>query len=96
MKDNYDRSVCFSFFESYLEGAEKITEQFGLSFNLQFVLSATVAALTVGGKAIGKEIANKNSTKIVHTVGIVLNKFSKGRKNAWVELEEEDLNKKQN
>ncbi|MBR3002697.1 MAG: hypothetical protein IKF38_03935 [Clostridia bacterium] len=60
----------------------KITEQFGLSFNLQFVLSATVAALTVGGKAIGKEIANKNSTKIVHTVGIVLNKFSKGRKNA--------------
>ena len=55
----------------------KITEQFGLNFNIQFVLSATVAALTVGGKAIGKVIANNNSTKIVHTVGIVLNKFSK-------------------
>lgn len=53
----------------------KITEQFGLAFNLQFILSATVAAVTVGGKAIGKGIANDNSTKIVHAVGIVLNKF---------------------
>ena len=61
--------------------AVKIAEQFKMSFNLQFILSATVAALTVGGKAIGKEIANNNSTKIVHAVGIVLNKFSKkGRK----------------
>lgn len=57
--------------------AVKITQQFGLSFNLQFILSATVAALTVGGKAIGKEIANSNSTKIVHAVGILLNKFQK-------------------
>lgn len=63
--------------------AVKITEQFGMAINLQFILSATVAALTVGGKAIGKDIANNNSTKIVHAVGIVLNKFNKkGRKNA--------------
>ena len=55
----------------------KITEQFGLGFNLQFLFSALVSALTVGGKAIGKEVANKNSTKIVHTVGIILNKFSR-------------------
>ena len=55
----------------------KITEQFGLPFNVQFILSATVAALTVGGKAISKEIAANNSTKIVHAVGIVLNKFGK-------------------
>lgn len=55
----------------------KITEQFGLNFNIQFLLSALVAALTVGGKAIGKGIASNNSTKIVHAVGIVLNKFSK-------------------
>lgn len=55
----------------------KITEQFGLNSNLQFILSAMVAALTVGGKAIGKGIANENSTKIVHVVGIVLNKFTK-------------------
>ena len=57
--------------------AMKITEQFGLNFNIQFVLSAIVAALTVGGKAIGKVIANKKKKKIVHAVGIVLNKFSK-------------------
>ena len=57
----------------------KITEQFGMSFNIQFILSAIVAALTVGGKAIGKGIANNNSTKIVHAVGIILNKFSKNK-----------------
>ena len=53
----------------------KITEQFGIRFDIQFFISALVAALTVGGKAIGKGIANKNATKIVHTVGIVLNKL---------------------
>ena len=57
----------------------KITEQFGMSFNIQFILSAIVAALTVGGKALGKGIANNNSTKIVHAVGIILNKFSKNK-----------------
>ncbi len=55
----------------------KITEQFGLSFNIQFILSAIVAAFTVGGKALGKGLANNNSTKIVHAVGILLNKFIK-------------------
>ena len=49
----------------------------GLNFNIQFILSALVAALTVGGKAIGKEIANKNSTPIVHFVGVILDKFGK-------------------
>lgn len=53
----------------------KITETFHLNFNLQFIISAVVASLTVGGKAIGKGIAQRNSTKIVHMVGIVLNKF---------------------
>lgn len=53
----------------------KITEQFGIRFDIQFFISALVAALTVGGKAVGKGIANKNATKIVHTVGIVLNKL---------------------
>ena len=55
--------------------ASKITERFGV--NLQFVISAMVASLTVGGKALGKEIANKNSTPIVHCVGTFLNKFQK-------------------
>ena len=39
--------------------AVKITNQFGWNFNLQFLLSALVSALTVGGKAIGKDLANK-------------------------------------
>ena len=45
--------------------------------NLQFVISAIVASLTVGGKALGKELANKESTQIVHFVGILLNKVYK-------------------
>ena len=53
----------------------KITEKTGA--NLQFIISAIVASLTVGGKALGKEFANKESTQIVHFVGIILNKVYK-------------------
>ena len=53
--------------------AAKIAEKTGA--NLQFVISALVASLTVGGKALGKDVANKNSTKIVHFVGTILNKI---------------------
>lgn len=55
----------------------KATEALGIGFDIQFILSATVAALTVGGKALGKTIANNNSTQIVHAVGIILNKFKR-------------------
>lgn len=55
--------------------ASKIAEKTGA--NLQFVISAVVASLTVGGKALGKEVANKNSTEIVHFVGTALNKVYK-------------------
>lgn len=58
----------------------KITEKFGIAFNLQFIISAIVASLTVGGKAIGKGIAGRNSTKIVHMVGIILEKFNRKSK----------------
>ncbi len=47
---------------------------------MQFILSATVSSITVGGKALGKNVANKNSTKIVHIVGILMNKFNKENK----------------
>ena len=57
--------------------AIKVAQEVQLPFNIQFILSALVSALTVSGKAFGKGIANKNSTEIVHKVGIVLNKFSK-------------------
>ena len=60
--------------------AVKITNQFGLNFDVQFLLSALVSALTVGGKALGKTVANNNSTRIVHAVGMVFNKFSRENK----------------
>ena len=55
----------------------KLTQNLGLPSSVQFLVSAVVASLTVGGKAIGKNIANKNSTEIVHAVGIILSKFMK-------------------
>ena len=55
--------------------AAKLAENTGA--NLQFVISAIVASLTVGGKALGKEIANKNSTKIVHFVGTMISRVYK-------------------
>ena len=50
----------------------KLSSRFGMTDNLQFIISAIVAALTVGGKAIGKEIAARNSTTIVYTFGRLL------------------------
>ena len=54
----------------------KMTEKFGLAFNIQFIISAIVASLTVGGKALGKGIAQRNSTKIVHMVGSIVGKIT--------------------
>jgi len=59
----------------------KITEKLGLAFNLQFIISAIVASLTVGGKALGKGIAQRNSTKIVHIVGIIVGKATFQKEN---------------
>ena len=50
----------------------KLAQRFGVTDNLQFVISAIVAALTVGGKAIGKEIAARNSTTIVYGFGKII------------------------
>ena len=55
--------------------AAKLAENTGANF--QFIISAIVASITVGGKALGKEIANKNSTKIVHFVGTMLSRIYK-------------------
>ena len=57
--------------------ATKMTSSLGLSFDVQFIISAVVASLTIGGKAIGKGIAQSNSTKIVGFVGKVLRVFKK-------------------
>ena len=55
--------------------AIKISSLISLPFNVQFIISAFVASITVCGKAIGKNIANKNSGQIVHYVAKVLNKL---------------------
>ena len=50
---------------------------------ISLVMSSLVAGLTVGGKAIGKTIAVKSCTNIVHLVGRVIhgwNRFSKKKK----------------
>jgi len=50
---------------------------------ISLVMSALVAGLTVGGKAIGKTIAVKSCTQIVHLVGRVIhgwNRFTKQKK----------------
>lgn len=57
--------------------ALKITSSFNLEFNIQFIISAIVASLTIGGKAIGKGIAQRNSTEIVGFVGKLLRVFNK-------------------
>lgn len=57
--------------------AANITNSMGLNFNVQFIVSAIVASLTIGGKAIGKGIAQKNTTKIVGFVGKILKLFKR-------------------
>ena len=46
--------------------------ELGWPRGVSLVMSALVAGLTVGGKAIGKSIAVKSCTKIVHLVGRVI------------------------
>lgn len=53
--------------------AFKLTENYGMSESIQFVFSAIVSSVTVGGKAITKEIAKKNSTKIIGFISKFIN-----------------------
>ena len=48
--------------------ALKIAESYGVGEVAQYLISALVAALTVGGKAVTKDIAKKHSTKILSIV----------------------------
>ncbi|MBR4261261.1 MAG: hypothetical protein IKQ33_04865 [Clostridia bacterium] len=60
--------------------AMKITNAFNLDFNIQFIISAVVASLTIAGKALGKGIAQRNSTEIISVVGKILRVFNKESK----------------
>ena len=59
--------------------ALKITSELSLELNLQFLISALGASLTVSGKALGKVIAQKNSTQIIHFVGKITSMFSRDK-----------------
>ena len=48
--------------------------------NLKKENSSLIAALTVGGKAIGKEIGNSKSTKIVEVCGKIISNFKSENK----------------
>lgn len=60
--------------------AMKIMNQFNIGFDLQFIISALVASLTVGGKAIGKTIAQEHSTTIIYFVSRILSIFQRDKK----------------
>ena len=53
--------------------------EIGWPRGVSLVMSALVAGLTVGGKAIGKTVAVNSCTKIVHLVGRVIYAFSGSR-----------------
>ena len=57
--------------------AVRIVNMYNININMNFLISAIVAAVTVGSKAAGKVIGKEHSTEIVHVVGRILNKFIK-------------------
>jgi CBS domain containing-hemolysin-like protein len=52
--------------------ALEVTEAYGMSSSIQFVFSAIVASITVGGKAFTKQIAKNYSTQIVSFVSKII------------------------
>ena len=68
--------------------AAQVLQNFEFSWPriVSLVMSALVAGLTVGGKAMGKTVAINSNTQIVHSVGKVIHFFQsvfsrKGKKN---------------
>ncbi len=55
-----------------------ISNRYNISLSLITVLiAAIISALTVGGKAIFKQVAIKNNDKIIYKVGFILSGFKK-------------------
>ena len=52
--------------------AIKLTNAFGIGSYIQFILSAIIAALTIGGKAVTKVFAKDNATKILSAITTVI------------------------
>jgi len=57
-----------------------LAEKLGVSDNIQDFVSALIASAMIGGKALGKEFGISRSTKIVHSVGKIINKFQRNEK----------------
>ena len=51
-----------------------------IKFIVTLLVTATIAALTIGSKAMGKGFAIKNSTKIITIFSKILSIFSKKNK----------------
>lgn len=60
--------------------AFKLTSQLNVPSNIQFFISALVASLTIGGKALGKNIARKYATEILNILGKIYAKFKLHKK----------------
>ena len=58
----------------------KLMQGSNIPIDLQFIISALVASLTIGGKALGKGYARRNSTEIVWILAKVVSKFKKEKK----------------
>ncbi len=54
--------------------ALKLTSELNMPDNIQFFISAFVASLTIGGKAIGKDFAKQNATKILGIIGKIISR----------------------
>ena len=59
----------------------KITSNYGIDFDLQVIIGATVAAVTIGGKARCKIIAKEYSSQIVDKFTKVISLFNFKEKN---------------
>ena len=57
----------------------KIMQNTSIPFDVQFLISALVASFTIGGKALGKGYAKRNSTQIIFIIGKILGKFKKDK-----------------
>lgn len=58
----------------------KLVSGLNMPENIQFFISALVASLTIGGKALGKNIARKYATQILSVIGKILSKLKLGGK----------------
>ena len=49
----------------------------GVPYNIQFIISAFVAAFTIGGKAMGKGFARRHSGAIISILGKIVSRVSR-------------------